>query len=269
MLMTTRGRKRRIAVTATGGRKRSIKEDGDGGRQKRTSLAKPSGALCFSEMEIGPIGGGKQDKSGNPEAARRNKMKDFYSALHTFLPHLPPKIGRAELAEETVNYIKVLEHRCQALEKRKRDLTESTNPYQNPPSGAASSPVSLEHYMSRNTFLADQRCKITFQPGVPKSAHQQCFTLQTSASPNVVLNVAGPDAHVSVCAPKTPELISATVYFLEKHGAEVLSVQVCSDMSRTMFVMHAHMSGFDDSMLAKERFELAKEELILWLGSSE
>ncbi|KAJ4790267.1 hypothetical protein LUZ62_041513 [Rhynchospora pubera] len=279
MLMTTRGRKRRITATAGAPNASDSLSSGSiihihkerGVRKKRTSHA-----LCFSDIEIG---GGQQEEvailtggsgsGSHKEAARRNKMKDFYSALHTFLPHLPPKMGRAELAEEAVNYIKVLEHKCQALEKRKRDLAQSTNPYQNAPSGAASSAVSLNHYMSRNAFLADQRCKITFPAAVAKSVHQQCFTMQTSASPNVVLNVAGPDAHVSVCAPKTPELISATVYFLEKHGAEVLSVQVCSDMSRTMFVMHAHMSGFDDSMLAKEKFELAKEELIFWLGSSE
>ncbi|KAJ3700408.1 hypothetical protein LUZ61_004113 [Rhynchospora tenuis] len=282
----TRGRKRRITAKAGA---RSVddsllgiidkEDDACGGRKKRISAAKPSDGLCFSEIR-----GGKEeevviltdgaDKSGNNnnnnEAARRNKMKDLYSALHTFLPHLPPKIGRSDLLEETANYIKVLEHRFQALEKRKQDQTESTNPYQNLPSGAASSAVSLEHYMSKNAFLADQRSKIPFQTGVARPAHQQCFTMQTSASPNVVLSVAGPDAHVSVCAPKTPELISATVYFLEKNGAEVLSVQVCSDMSRTMFIMHAHMSGVDDdSMLAKEKFELAKEELLLWLGSSE
>ena len=78
--------------------------------------------------------------------------------------------------------------------------------------------------------MAEQISKIPFQTDAVTPAQQQCFTMHTSASPNVVLSVAGPNAHVSVCAPKTPGLISAAVHFLEKHDAEVFSVQVCSDM---------------------------------------
>ncbi|XP_078180404.1 transcription factor bHLH95-like [Carex rostrata] len=268
----TRGRKRRISAGTRNANDSQVsnsnKEDDDAcGGKKRTS-----DDLCSFKIgggkkkEIAVLTGGSH-KSGN-EASRRKKMKDFFSVLHTFLPNLPPKFGRAELAEETANYIKLLEHECQDLENRKRDRTKSTDPYQKPQFGAAASTVSPEYCVSREAFLAEQISKIPFQIDAVTPAQQQCFTMHTSASPNVVLSVAGPDAHVSVCAPKTPGLISAAVHFLEKHDAEVLSVQVCSDMSRTMFVMHAHVSRSDDSRPAEERFKLAKEELILWLGSS-
>jgi hypothetical protein len=151
------------------------------------------------------------------------------------------QIGRAELAEETAKYIKLLEHKCQDLEKRKQDHTKSTHPYRKLPSGATSA-ASPDRWISREALLANQLSKIPLQRNVASPAQQQSFAMHTSASPNVVLSVAGPDAHVSVCAPKTAGLISATVHFLEKHGAEVLSVQVCSDTSRTMFIMHAHVS---------------------------
>jgi hypothetical protein len=57
-----------------------------------------SDGFCSSE-----VGGDKEkdvalltdrshsNKSGH-EASRRNKMKDFFAVLHTFLPHLPPKV---------------------------------------------------------------------------------------------------------------------------------------------------------------------------------
>ncbi|KAF3337676.1 transcription factor bHLH95 [Carex littledalei] len=267
-----RGRKRRISAGTRNTNdslvSNSDKEEDDAcGGKKRTS----DGLCSFKigggkEKEVAVLIGGSH-KSGN-EASRRNRMKDFFSVLHTFLPNLPPKIGRAELAEETANYIKLLEHECQDLEKRKQDRTKSTDSYQKPQFGAATSAFSSEHGTSREA-LAEQISKFPFQTDAVTPAQQQCFTMHTTASPNVVLSVAGPDAHVSVCAPKTPGLISAAVHFLEKHDAEVLSVQVCSDMSRTMFVMHAHVSRSDDSRPAEERFKLAKEELILWLGSSE
>lgn len=69
------------------------KEDDACGGKNRTS---DGDGLCSSE-----IGGGKEKeialliagshKSGH-EASRRNRMKDFFSVLHTFLPHLPPKV---------------------------------------------------------------------------------------------------------------------------------------------------------------------------------
>uniref|UniRef100_A0A3Q7ESJ5 Uncharacterized protein n=1 Tax=Solanum lycopersicum TaxID=4081 RepID=A0A3Q7ESJ5_SOLLC len=42
-------------------------------------------------------------------------------------------------------------------------------------------------------------------------------TTITQSSTNVVLNVAGEDAHISVCCPKKPGLFTTICYVLEKH----------------------------------------------------
>uniref|UniRef100_A0A3Q7FCT9 ACT domain-containing protein n=1 Tax=Solanum lycopersicum TaxID=4081 RepID=A0A3Q7FCT9_SOLLC len=44
------------------------------------------------------------------------------------------------------------------------------------------------------------------------------------SSPNVVLNVAGEDAYISVCCPKKPGLFTTICYVLEKHKIDIKSI---------------------------------------------
>jgi hypothetical protein len=210
--------------------------------------------------------------------------------------------------EETVNYIKNLEHTLETLQKRKLDhLRNAFLANQKPPSAASSSVISPDHPVSREAFLADQVGKVLSPLDMPvplPPPGQQCCSIQTWTSPNVVLSIVGIDAYISVCTPKRSGLITAAAFFLERHGAEALAVQVYSDPLRTMFIMfarvrwylcmHVHLSYFLDvsnyyvyfhfsdeiqvneasssinetQMPADERFKLALGELILWLGSS-
>ncbi|KAJ3700406.1 hypothetical protein LUZ61_004111 [Rhynchospora tenuis] len=216
------------------------------------------------------------------ERDRRKRMRNLFTSLQNFHPHLPPKIDKATIVEETVNYIKTLEHTLETLQKQKLDRVRSVFLATQKPSSAASSSTSVvvspEHSVSREAFVADQVSKVPspldmVMPLPPPA--QQCYNIQTWTSPNVVLSIVGIDACISVCTPKRPGLITATAYFLERHGAEALAVQSYSDSLRTMFIMFARANEATGclretpiSIPADERFKLALGELILWLGSS-
>ncbi|KAF3337679.1 transcription factor bHLH95 [Carex littledalei] len=212
------------------------------------------------------------------ERDRRKRMRDLFSCLQAFHSHLPPKIDKATIVEETVNYIKNLECTLETLQKRKLDCIQSTLLVNQKPSSAASSSSfisSSEYPISREAFLADQVGKVPSPldmtvPLPPPAQH--CYSIQTWTSPNVVLSIVGINAYISVCTPKKPGLITAAAFFLERHGAEALAVQSYSDPLRTMFIMFARVNeaaGFDGTaMPADERFKLALGELIIWLGST-
>lgn len=67
-----------------------------------------------------------------------------------------------------------------------------------------------------------------------------CF--QTWFSPNVVVNMCGDDAQISVCSPRKPGLLTTIFYILEKHNLDVVSAHVSSDRYRSMYMIHAHVS---------------------------
>jgi len=66
----------------------------------------------------------------------------------------------------------------------------------------------------------------------------------TWSSPNVILNVCGEDAHISVCSPKKSGLFTFICYVLGKHKIEIVCAQVSSDQFRSMFMIQAHVSPF-------------------------
>ena len=66
----------------------------------------------------------------------------------------------------------------------------------------------------------------------------------TWSSPNVIVNVCGENAHISVCCPKKSGLFTFICYILGKHGIEIVSAQASSDQFRSMFMIQAHVSPF-------------------------
>ncbi|KAJ3675163.1 hypothetical protein LUZ60_004205 [Juncus effusus] len=198
------------------------------------------------------------------ERERRKKMRSMFSTLQTYLPQLPQKVDKATIVEEAVNYIKSLEQTLTNLQKRQVDKKK-------PPSAASSTVDSPDFSSARDVFFTEQTDVVTVVPLSP--VQKPCFAMQTWTSPNVVLSIAGFDAFINVCAPKRQGLITAAAYFLDKHGAEAVSVQVYSDSQRSMFLMQAHAingEAFHDGnpAPAEERFKLAMGEFILWLSSS-
>ncbi|XP_027775355.1 transcription factor bHLH95-like [Solanum pennellii] len=65
----------------------------------------------------------------------------------------------------------------------------------------------------------------------------------TWSSPNVILNVCGENAHISVCCPKKSGLFTFICYILGKHEIEIVSAQISSDQFRSMFMIQSHAKG--------------------------
>nr|GMD33096.1 two-component response regulator ARR6-like [Ipomoea batatas] len=80
---------------------------------------------------------------------------------------------------------------------------------------------------------------------LPSSNHHPP-AFQTWTSPNVILNVYGDDAQISLCCPKKPCLLQAICFVLEKHKIEVVYAQVSSNHHRTS-ISGAHFCDFASS----------------------
>lgn len=99
---------------------------------------------------------------------------------------------------------------------------------------------------SREAFLADQGPSNNYpmttdvSQTFPAPISPACF--QTWFSPNVVINMCGDDAQVSVCSPRKPGVLTTIMYILEKHQLEVVSAHISSDQYRSMYMIHVHVS---------------------------
>uniref|UniRef100_A0A3Q7ESB7 Plant bHLH transcription factor ACT-like domain-containing protein n=1 Tax=Solanum lycopersicum TaxID=4081 RepID=A0A3Q7ESB7_SOLLC len=89
------------------------------------------------------------------------------------------------------------------------------------------------------------------------------------SSPNVVLNLAGEDAHINVCFPKKPGLFTTICYILEKHKIDIVSVRISSDQFRSMFMIQAHakdesgVAQFSEAFTVEDMYKQAANEIML------
>lgn len=65
---------------------------------------------------------------------------------------------------------------------------------------------------------------------------------QSWSSPNVVLNICGDIAHLSVCSLKKRCLFTNICFVLDKYKIEVLSAQISSDDNRSYYLIQAKVS---------------------------
>ncbi|KAK3018570.1 hypothetical protein RJ639_004295 [Escallonia herrerae] len=193
-------------------------------------------------------GGGESDHEIHiwTERERRKKMRNMFSNLHALLPQLPPKADKSTVVDEAVSYIKTLQHTLQKLQKQKLERLHGATTLNCDPSAITPQKLAMD---SRESFLADQGSSTN--NFVINNATNSTFSIprfptmfQTWTSPNVILNVCGEDAHISVCSIKKPGLLSAICYVLDKHKLEVVSAHVSSDNSRSMYMIQAHVSPF-------------------------
>ncbi|KAF2324356.1 hypothetical protein GH714_012775 [Hevea brasiliensis] len=61
--------------------------------------------------------------------------------------------------------------------------------------------------------------------------------------PNVVMNMCGDNAQISVCSVKRPGLLTSIFYILEKHKLDVVSAHISSDQFRSIYMIHVHAGG--------------------------
>lgn len=78
-------------------------------------------------------------------------------------------------------------------------------------------------------------------------SHPAPVMFQTWTSSNVVLNICGEQAHISICSPKKPGLLLAICYVLEKYKITLVSAQISSDANRSMYMIHAHHVSFSNN----------------------
>ncbi|KAL7583667.1 hypothetical protein Lser_V15G45823 [Lactuca serriola] len=93
---------------------------------------------------------------------------------------------------------------------------------------------------------------------------------QTWTSSNVTLNVCGLDAHISICSPRKPGLVTTICFVLEKHKLDIVSAHISSDQMKIFFVIHAHANThnqFGESFPYDEVFKQAAAEIMLWVTS--
>ncbi|XP_027769751.1 uncharacterized protein LOC107026189 [Solanum pennellii] len=89
------------------------------------------------------------------------------------------------------------------------------------------------------------------------------------SSTNVVLNVAGEDAHICVCCLKKPGLFTTICYVLEKHKIDIVSVRISSDQFRSMFMIQAHakdgsgVAQFSEAFTVEDMYKQAANEIML------
>ncbi|KAL0422616.1 UNVERIFIED_CONTAM: Transcription factor [Sesamum latifolium] len=220
-------------------------EAGPAAKGKKRSSA----AAIGSGDHQGRGGGGESDDHELhiwTERERRKKMRNMFANLHALLPHLPAKADKSTIVDEAVNYIKKLQETLQALEKEKIDRLNgliTNNPIIYDPSIITRQRLAVQ---SREAFLAEQQGSVALANPNPHpmfSGPELPSIFKTWTSPNVILNVCGRDAHINVCSMKKPGLLTAVCFVMEKHKLELVSVHVCSDRNRSMYMIHARVSA--------------------------
>ncbi|KAL0412556.1 UNVERIFIED_CONTAM: Transcription factor [Sesamum radiatum] len=187
---------------------------------------------------------------------------------------------KSTIVDEAVLYIKKLELTLSELERQKAQFLKgksSANPT------ACDLPIITQQNLaiqSREAFLAEQGStpvavanpSSTLNPLFPAGPELPAATFRTWTSPNVILNVCGRDAHISISGPKKPGLFTPIFFVLEKYKLEVVSAQVSSARDRRMCMIQARANGgaeqFPETLcLVEEVFKQAAVEIMLWVNS--
>ncbi|XP_073159173.1 transcription factor bHLH95 [Henckelia pumila] len=224
---------------------------------------KRSAAACKGGTSAGGAGGGEPDHELHiwTERERRKKMRNMFGNLHALLPHLPPKADKSTIVDEAVNYIKKMQQTLEKLEKQKLERLHGSKTNQKKPA-----------VRSREAFLADQPSTKTiniYPMNPPTYSGPPAF--KTWTSPNVTLSICGGDAHISVCGPRKPGLLTFICYVMEKYRVEVVSAQVSADGYRCMYTFHTRVNGihgqFQEAFPVEEIYKEAAAEIICGVAS--
>ncbi|KAK6805676.1 hypothetical protein RDI58_003461 [Solanum bulbocastanum] len=197
------------------------------------------------------------------ERERRKKMRTLFETLHALVPNLPAKADKSTIIYEAVNRILKLQNTFKKLESQKLERLEE---YSIRLMGSQKVGNSWEKY------VGDQgsTCNSTSITPTNHGASPLIPTgFMTWNSPNVILNVCGEAAHISVCCPKKSGLFTMICYVLEKHKIDIVSAQISSDQFRSMFMIQAHAKGesevaqFSGAFTVEDMYKQAANEIIL------
>ncbi|THG17150.1 hypothetical protein TEA_008633 [Camellia sinensis var. sinensis] len=208
------------------------------------------------------------------ERERRKKMRNMFSNLHALLPHLPPKADKSTIVDEAVTHIKSLQQTLQKLQRQKLERLHGLTPMNFDGQSSIITPQKLS-MDSRQAFMADE---VSSNNTNSNSSNALSVSLsrfpplfQTWTSPNVILNVCGDHAQISVCSIKKAGLFTVICYVLEKHKLDVVSAHVSSDQNWTMYMIQAHARIAPDQLPeafpVEEIYKQAAGEIMVWLSA--
>ncbi|CAH9057785.1 unnamed protein product [Cuscuta europaea] len=238
------------------------------------------------------------------ERERRKKMRTMFDTLHSLLPQLPPKADKSTIVGEAVTYIKALEQTLHGLQKQKIDMLQRFNygpssvlssQRLNPaPTDQTAAFLAADHHAAGRSggggLLASLFGSLSSSSS-PEATNMHYsadviprhppVSFQTWTSPNVVLNVCGSDAQISLCCPKKPPgargggLLTGICFVLEKYKIEVVSAQFSSDCHRSMCMIQARSGLYGQDLLTgttayaavEEIYKQAAGEILLWVTS--
>ncbi|XP_009627647.1 transcription factor bHLH95-like [Nicotiana tabacum] len=244
--------------------------------RKRTA----SGRKESDEAKCGGEGESDHEIHIWTERERRKKMRNMFSNLHALLPQLPPKADKSTIVDEAVNYIKTLQNTLQKLQKQKLEKLHCLTATMNSNDFSIITSQKLLESNNRELFLADQGSTSNSTAITPTNNNNNTTPLlnipavfQTWTSPNVILNVCGEEAHISICCLKKPGILSGICFVLEKYKIEMVSTQVSSDHYRSLYMIQAHATGgstlnqFSEALTVEEIYKQAAGEIMLWATS--
>ncbi|KAL7206586.1 hypothetical protein ACSBR2_019326 [Camellia fascicularis] len=229
------------------GEKSSKKPPPDSGSNTQT----PTGKEVEEVIAVAPgkkrDGVGKNGKGSGGEANEgKEKLRTLYSSRNTKFQLITNEMtDKSTIVDEAVTHIKFLQQTLQKLQRQKLERLHGLTPMNFDGQSSIITPQKLP-MDSREAFMADQvssnNTNSNSSNALPVSLSRFPPLFQTWTSPNVILNVCGDHAQISVCSMKKAGLFTAICYVLEKHKLDVVSAHVSSDQNRTMYMIQAHVS---------------------------
>ncbi|CAH9103599.1 unnamed protein product [Cuscuta epithymum] len=239
------------------------------------------------------------------ERERRKKMRTMFATLHSLLPQLSAKADKSTIVGEAVTYIKSLEQTLHTLQKQKMDMLQrfsygsssvlSSQRLNPAPTDQTAAFLAADHHAAGGSgggggLLASLFGSLSSSssPAATNTHYSDVIprhppaSFQTWTSPNVILNVCGGDAQISICCPKKPPgdrggggLLTGICFVLEKYKIEVVSAQVSSDRHRSMCMIQARSGLYGQDLLnettayaaVEEIYKQAAGEILLWVTS--
>ncbi|KAG6417503.1 hypothetical protein SASPL_119684 [Salvia splendens] len=201
------------------------------------------------------------------ERERRRKMRDMFASLHALIPKLHPRVDKTTLVDEAVEHIKKMQKTLEKLEKQKEKKLKGGN------INLASCDIPGITSQSREAFMADQAS--TSQQPQPPVTHSGRASFTSWASTNVVLNVCGIDAHLSiVCSPTKTGMMAYLGLVMDNYNLDLVSAHISSDSILRNYMVHIRANGAVQQQLAEgasfhveETYKKVAAELMLWINS--
>nr|XP_019067637.1 transcription factor bHLH95-like [Solanum lycopersicum] len=176
---------------------------------------------------------------------RTKKIGILFDTLRALIPKIPAKAGKSTIVEKAVNHIQKLQNTFEKLEHEKLKRLQEHNVRCMSSQKFTNAGNNWEKYQGDQGSTHNSSSIASTTHGTnPLMVNNNIPTgFVTWSSPNVIVNVCGENAHISVCCPKKSGLFTFIGYVLGKHQIEILSAQVSCDQFRSMFMIQAHATG--------------------------